>query len=145
MPELYQDLGELLVEGRPFTNRQVMKRRKVSGIGMTQKIWPPVILILLLGLISACVPAEVEPGVADLSQTPPVNATQPAVTSVPSAITPDMLPLPPEAVPDALPVYRMVLDPIAATGNAVLAWARSFGWSDAQVAEETDEMVRLLS
>lgn len=103
---------------------------------MTQKIWPIFILIVFLCVLVACVPTEAEPGVMEFNQTP---------TPYPISIAPDMLPLHPEAVPAALPVYAMALDPSPTNGETALAWAQSFGLANAELMAETSEMVLVIS
>ncbi len=111
--------------------------------------WKTAVLLLTLFTLAACVPTELEPGAADLSQTatpyPLPEGTVLPTPFMPAEITPDMLPLAPEAVPPVLPIYTAVLQPIADTGEAALAWAKTFGLTDAAIMDETDEMIRIFS
>lgn len=117
------------------------------------KNWKVVAFFLLLFVMAACVPTEVEPGPADLNYTPtppPLpTPVPPPVEMVSTAVapTPPSMPYPlhPDMIPAVMPVYLMMSDPMAATGEMALAWAQSFGLLNAEVVEETEEMVRLLS
>ncbi|MCB9422495.1 MAG: hypothetical protein H6667_22020 [Ardenticatenaceae bacterium] len=109
--------------------------------------WKTAVFLFALFALAACVPTELEPGAADQSQTPTLYPL-PEVSSTPlisDGITPDMLPLPLDEAPAALPIYTAVPEPIPSTGEAALAWAQSFGLDNAQVAQESEEMIQVFS
>jgi hypothetical protein len=120
---------------------------------MSQKLSPTAVIVLIIYITTACVPSEVEPGALDMSRTPtppplPTSAPPPGElvgTTVPP--TPGSVPYPlhPDMIPATLPAYVMMPDPIAATGDAALTWAQSFGLVNAELEEETNERVRVLS
>jgi hypothetical protein len=115
--------------------------------------WKTAVLFFFLFVATACVPTEMESGLADINETAtplPLPMVVPqvgepdntAVSPTPISIS---LPLHPDEVPATLPVYVMALDSIAATGEEALAWAQSFGLTQADVMEATNEMVLVLS
>jgi hypothetical protein len=138
---------------RPLINRQVSGREKVYGEDMNQKQWPTVIIFLLIFISSGCIPAEVEPSASEVSRTP-APLPLPTLVPPPAALvsttfppTPGSVPYPlhPDMIPATLPSYIMTRDPIAATGDSALAWAQSFGLTNAELVDQTGEMMRVLS
>ena len=111
------------------------------------KYWITAVFFFCVFALAACTPEGVEFS-AGISQTAaPVieQTTQPTPTLAPETSAPILLPLPPDAAPDKLPVYLMAQDPLPMNGALALAWADSFGLPNAKVAEVTDEVIRILS
>ena len=115
--------------------------------------WKTAVIFLLFLTISACIPTDVEPEATEPNQTPtlpplptpfppPEQLIDTAVSPTPISLS---LLLPPDAVPETLPAYAMELGIIPAGRDTALAWAQAFGLANAEVVDETDEMIRVLS